>query len=175
MERDLVAELAADSEFKQRLADDAFAMAFYALFPNQEWMHEDGSRFGVSWREAGGITAHLRGKGESYVDFYLSGFGASDEALVKEAAAFLRRKGWRKMKDDDRRAYRHRAQVRVADLANVAAGDRPAWADIYQMDGPRIPPDPHRAALYRAAAAGKLTESEFLRLNRDLVFAPADN
>lgn len=174
MERDLVAELAADIEFKRRVADDAFAMAFYALFPNQEWMHEDGSRFGVSWREAGGITAQLRGKGESYVDFYLSDFGGSDEALIKDAATFLTAKGWRKMKDDDRRAYRHRAQARVADLSNVAAGERPAWAKIYNLDGPRIPADPHRAALYRAASAGKLTESEFLRLNRDLVFAPAD-
>jgi hypothetical protein len=78
------------------------------------------------------------------------------------------------MTDDDARAYRDRARDRIGELSALAPAKRPSWAGIYGVEGPRSPQDPHRASLYRIAASGRVEEAEFLRLNRDLVFAPAD-
>jgi len=52
--------------------DDDYAQRLYASLCNVTWI-KDGSEDSWTWRAVGGNLAELRGKGESYMDFYCSG------------------------------------------------------------------------------------------------------
>lgn len=60
---------------------DSYAQNVYASMCNVEWQRTEtfpilaNERWGCSWRSAGGIVAHLQGKGD-YIDWYCSGSGA---------------------------------------------------------------------------------------------------
>lgn len=57
--------------------DDVFAQECYAALCNMRWRAGEDldSVYSCSWRYAGGLIASLRGKGESYLDWYCSGIG----------------------------------------------------------------------------------------------------
>jgi len=70
-----------------------FADELYCALCNTEWAHDDGTEWTGSWRYAAGIVAHLRGRGEDYMDFYCSGGGSEGtiSSRVRDALATL---GW---------------------------------------------------------------------------------
>lgn len=72
-------------------ADRDFAVAVYASLCNVDWQHEDGSRWSISWRGAGGLIAEIRDQDECYLDFYCSGNEGYVDELVAEAVA---QQGW---------------------------------------------------------------------------------
>jgi len=55
------------------LSDRAAAVRLYRALCNRAWAGPDGRVLTVSWRAAAGVVARARGKGEDYLDFYLSG------------------------------------------------------------------------------------------------------
>ncbi|MET7245842.1 hypothetical protein ABZT49_21040 [Methylobacterium sp. EM32] len=72
---DLEAVLARDPDFLAALENDRFAQAIYAIFQNRTFIED---RSGRAWmcgdRQAAHLVADLRGRGESYHDYYLREF-----------------------------------------------------------------------------------------------------
>jgi len=67
------------------------ATEIYRALCNVDWFHEDGSRFGCTWRSAGATVAELRGEGEDYLDYYCSG----NEGYVADSVSGpLAERGW---------------------------------------------------------------------------------
>jgi hypothetical protein len=62
-------------------ASKSYAQNLYAAMCNNEFQKQDtwevltDSRWGCSWRAAGGVVATLRDCGEDYMDYYCSGMG----------------------------------------------------------------------------------------------------
>ncbi|MEJ7893572.1 MAG: hypothetical protein WKF94_13145 [Solirubrobacteraceae bacterium] len=73
--------------------DHGFADQLYCALCNTQWVHDDGTEWSGSWRYTADIVAHLRGRGECYLDFYCSRSGAegSISGRVRDAMAAL---GW---------------------------------------------------------------------------------
>ena len=84
-------DLAAAPGVALRLSSDLFAQLLYAALCNTEWRHRPaGTLWSCSWRSAGGVVAHLRGKGD-YMDWYcLGGEELVDEGVLVE----IERLGW---------------------------------------------------------------------------------
>src|SRR3954454_19942417 len=72
--------------------DRDFAVEFYGSLCNAEWRHDDGSNWpGATWRSVADLVAHLRSRGEGYLDFYCSGGEGEISVRVADAMAEL---GW---------------------------------------------------------------------------------
>lgn len=71
----------------ERTADRSFAEDVYRALCNVDWRHADGSRYGCSWRYAGGLVAAMRGQGEDYLDFYCAGGEGQVSAEIRDALA----------------------------------------------------------------------------------------
>jgi hypothetical protein len=175
--RALDEDMAGDGEFLARICDDRFAANAYSMFVNRGWAHRDGSRFFVSWREAGGIVARWRERGESYIDFYMADFAAPDlisRDLQEEVRAFFERSGWHEVSPADEADFFERALARIALLEAMPPARMPEW--FAQFDHPSIadPADADlRTRLKRVARTGLLEMREFLSLHRDIL--PSDD
>jgi hypothetical protein len=91
MDRDLEHDIKALAETARN--NRAFAVELYCALCNADWRHDDGTGWGGgSWRYIGDVIAHLRGRGESYLDFYCSGGEGEITTRVAEAMAEI---GWR--------------------------------------------------------------------------------
>jgi hypothetical protein len=67
----LEADMASDPSFLAALQDDRFARAVYAVFANREFLRiADEQSWVCGMRQAGGLVAKLRGRGESYIDYF---------------------------------------------------------------------------------------------------------
>jgi hypothetical protein len=53
---------------------DIYSQNLYAALCNNQFLYGD-KEWTCSWRMSGGIVADIRGRGESYLDFYCSGIG----------------------------------------------------------------------------------------------------
>ena len=74
--------------------DRGFADELYCALCNADWVHDDGTEWHGSWRYVADLVAHLRGRGEGYLDFYCSpsgGEGTISEQVAEAMAAL----GWR--------------------------------------------------------------------------------
>jgi len=62
-------------KLKNKMVKDIdFAKDVYKALCNTQWREADGSYvYGCTWRYAGGLIAEIRNRGETYLDFYLSG------------------------------------------------------------------------------------------------------
>ena len=90
MDRDLEHDLKALANRARTERD--FAVELYGSLCNAEWRHDDGSHWaGGSWRYVANVVAHLRGRGEEYLDFYCSGGEGKISGRVADAMAEL---GW---------------------------------------------------------------------------------
>lgn len=90
------------TDMERNFADDLYvvfgrsisrdlATEIYRAMCNVDWFHEDGSRFGCTWRSAGATVAELRGEGEDYLDYYCSG----NEGYVADSVSGpLAERGW---------------------------------------------------------------------------------
>jgi hypothetical protein len=108
----------------ERARDDrTFADELYCALCNADWVHNDGTEWRGTWRYAAGIVAHVRGRGEDYLDFYCSPTGAEGTISdrVGEAMAAL---GWH--------GTGHGAPLR---LINFATGERKVFVDGEWVDG----------------------------------------
>ena len=56
-------------KISKKLEDQKYADYFYLALCNNVWK-KDGKEVTFSFREAGGVVADLRGKGEDYLNFY---------------------------------------------------------------------------------------------------------
>ena len=76
-----------------KLQDDEYAKNLYRALCNMRWKHYNYVEpYSCSWRYAGGLVAKLRGKGETYTHFYLSGNeGHVDAEISKDLHAL----GWK--------------------------------------------------------------------------------
>lgn len=86
----LEADLACDPLVLAAVQDKAFAQELYGALCNLTWL-KDAETWECSWRYAGGMVADLRGRNESYLDFYLSG---NEGHATSEVAGHLGRLGW---------------------------------------------------------------------------------
>ena len=68
-----------------KFKDDDFAQEVYASLCNMKWrsIFKPKYEYSCSWRYAGGLVAEIRGKGESFLDYYFSG----GEGVVTERVA----------------------------------------------------------------------------------------
>lgn len=90
MERDLEHDIKALAARARTERD--FSVELYGALCNAEWCHDNGSRWrGGSWRYIAEFVAHLRGRGEDYLEFYCSGGEGEISARVADAMARL---GW---------------------------------------------------------------------------------
>lgn len=100
--------LANSVELALAASEDDFARALYAAITNMTWIGPGEAKFKITFREAGGLVARLRGQSEEYMDFY----GSALEGVVRaDVAGALARLGWRA-----RTAADH-----AADVARLAA------------------------------------------------------
>jgi hypothetical protein len=76
-----------------KLMDDKYAKNFYRALCNMRWKKYGYPKsYSCSFRYAGGLVARLRDRGETYMDFYLSG----DEGKVtEEISKDLHKLGWK--------------------------------------------------------------------------------
>lgn len=60
---------------KDKVVDDRYAHFLYAALCNTEFQQKDvvNNIYDCSWRHAGHLIAELRGKGETYIDWYCDG------------------------------------------------------------------------------------------------------
>ena len=81
-------------EFGERIwNNDALAADIYRALCNNQWLHEDGTRFAATWRDAGEIVAGLRMRGEDGLAYY---FGVGSQGQIAPAVReALARRGWR--------------------------------------------------------------------------------
>ena len=56
---------------------DIYSQNLYAAMANNQFLYGT-SEWSCSWRMSGGIVADIRGRGESYLDFYCSGIGGKE-------------------------------------------------------------------------------------------------
>ena len=56
---------------------DIYSQNLYAALCNNQFFYGDKT-WTCSWRMSGGIVADIRGRGESYLDFYCSGIGGQE-------------------------------------------------------------------------------------------------
>ena len=84
-------DLATSARVMELCRSDVFVRLLYAALCNTTWRHDaTGQDWHCSWRHAGGVLAHIRGKGE-YLDWYCSG----DEGMVDEAVLVeIEKLGW---------------------------------------------------------------------------------
>lgn len=81
-----------------KLQDDDYALAMYAAFCNVTWIEDKtNQKWSISWRASGGLIARLRGKNESYIDFYCSG---GEGKVSEEIEHDLAEIGWFIYRDD---------------------------------------------------------------------------
>ena len=118
MDRDLEHDLRALADRARTERD--FAVELYGSLCNAEWRHDDGSRWpGGTWRYVADLVAHLRGRGEDYLDFYCSGGEGEISVRVADAMAEL---GWH--------GIGHGAPLRKIDLrtgASQVLGEDGEW------------------------------------------------
>jgi hypothetical protein len=88
--------------------DRAFADQLYCALCNADWVHDDGTEWHASWRHAAGVVAALRGRGESYLDFYCSPSGA-EGTISEPVGAAMAEFGWH--------GTGHGARLLLVDLA----------------------------------------------------------
>jgi hypothetical protein len=86
--------------------DRGFAAELYAALCNAYWSHDDRTTWNGSWRYAADVVAHVRGRSESYLDFYCCGGEGEITERVAEAMAAL---GWH--------GIGHGAPLRLVDFA----------------------------------------------------------
>lgn len=85
-------EMSQSPELMAAIQDEDTAVALYGALCNIDWIKkETGERFSRSWRGAGGLVADLRGRNESYTDFYCSG---NEGTVSPEIASLLNAIGW---------------------------------------------------------------------------------
>lgn len=70
--------------------DNNKAVELYSALTNVEWRHENGTRYSISFRGAGGLIAEIRECGD-YLDWYCSGL---EGCISDEIAEDLAIKGW---------------------------------------------------------------------------------
>ena len=76
-----------------KLQDDEYAKNLYRALCNMRWAKKGVPQpYSCSWRYAGGLVARLRNKGESYMDFYLSG---NEGYISSEVSLDLHKLGWK--------------------------------------------------------------------------------
>lgn len=77
--------------FKDRIkTSDEFCKSLWSALANVDWINEDGTEFGCTFRHAGAIIAEIRGDG-GYMDWYCSGEYAT---VSDEIANELKKLGW---------------------------------------------------------------------------------
>ena len=74
----------------ERLEDDDFARRVYAALCNTDWRRGD-AEFWCTFRQAAELIAEIRGRGESYLDFYWSMHAGEIADAVRVALGEL---GW---------------------------------------------------------------------------------
>jgi hypothetical protein len=105
VERDLEHDIKALADRARN--DREFAVELYGALCNADWRHDDGTAWpGGTWRYVGDVVAHLRRRGEDYLDFFCSGGEGEITTRVAEAMAQL---GWR--------GIGHGARLRTVDFA----------------------------------------------------------
>jgi hypothetical protein len=91
MERDLEHDIKALADTAR--SDREFAVELYGALCNASWRHDDGMEWpGGTWRYVADVVAHLRGRGEDYLDFYCSG---GEGEITHCVAAAMDTLGWR--------------------------------------------------------------------------------
>src|SRR3954466_13294326 len=91
VERDLEHDIKALAD--RTRSDRDYAVELYGALCNADWRHDDGTDWpGGTWRYVGDVVAHLRGRGEDYLDFY--GSGGEGEITTRVAGA-MAELGWR--------------------------------------------------------------------------------
>jgi hypothetical protein len=83
-------DLFADQDLLNLIQDESFAKNLYASLCNVQWI-KDNDLFGCSWRRAAELVAYLRSRGETYIDFYLSG---AEGTIFPEVRQKLHDLGW---------------------------------------------------------------------------------
>ena len=85
---------------KIRADDKRYAQNLYAAWCNMQWCKRElwpvlkEEYWTASWRGAGGIVAHLRNKGEDYMDYYCSGMRGGLSFDGKEDDEYFERTGY---------------------------------------------------------------------------------
>jgi hypothetical protein len=100
--------------------EPGFAEELYAGLCNADWSHDDGATWHGSWRYAADVVAHLRGRSESYLDFYC---GGGEGEIIERVAAAMAALGWR--------GIGHGAPLRMVD---VATGESKVFIDGEWVD-----------------------------------------
>lgn len=114
---DLEVDLKKSVLIKEKVQNDNYAQNLYASMCNTSWQSLNvmsiliDDYWGASWRQAGGIVADLRDKGEDYMDFYCSGISPDVDGIVdlrytsitegtitEEIREDLKSIGWREFK-----------------------------------------------------------------------------
>ena len=125
MARDLEHDLKALADRARE--DRDFAGELYAGLCNADWTHDDGTEWSGSWRYAAGVVAHLRGRGEDYLDFYCAGGEGEITDRVADALAHL---GWH--------GVGHGASLRLIDFSTgevKVLGDDGEWVTERSASG----------------------------------------
>lgn len=94
-ERDFEADLR--SSLGEAMKDDmGLAVEVYGALCNVDWEHDDGSRYGASWRSAGGLVNEIVNPEDEdamgYCNFYCSGGEGTVSERVSDSLGAL---GWK--------------------------------------------------------------------------------
>ena len=77
---------------KNLIEDDLIAQDLWGALSNTTWISlEDDFEYSCSFRFAGGLVANLRGKGETYMEFYCSGNAGYVSPII---STVMSREGW---------------------------------------------------------------------------------
>ena len=124
---DLECDLWNDRVFKAMMTDLSSAMAMANGLGNNFWRHRSGAMWRVSLRDAGGIVADLRARGESYVDFYAGDFSNLHPDAWSDLLLELERLGWTRPDADLYDAEAAHVRDMIEDHEQREAGVFPEW------------------------------------------------
>ena len=83
-------DLLTDSDLLNLVQDETFAKNLYASLCNVQWV-KTAELYGASFRHVAALVAHLRNRGETYLDFYMSG---AEGHIFPEIREKLQSLGW---------------------------------------------------------------------------------
>lgn len=83
-------ELRSDADLCNLVQDETFAKNLYASLCNVQWV-KNSELYGASFRRVAALVAELRNRGETYLDFYMSG---SEGHIFPEIKEKLQSLGW---------------------------------------------------------------------------------
>lgn len=162
---DLRPVLAACDDFRELVANRAWAEQAYLMFPNRLW-RSGGKRFNMSWRAAGTFVADVRGKGETYLDFYIPycwGTLKDDAPMQDRLAALFAQVGWTEIGEAGRAELFLEALRLIAVCERRPAEGVPDWyRAVHEREpSPSAKPIELIRQVHRLADEGKITSVEF--------------